>query len=138
MEILDPERRRYQPVVTLEAFAGQSWCCEKVKEILSQDLWIKDLIALPFGFFKRVIGSLRRQGMKEKYVSPIVVFYANKWVLSKKTRQFWENSGERNGENDEKGYSRKKGYSRSFITYTYKKGYSRNIAQSKPKCYAET
>ncbi|XP_057507800.1 BTB/POZ domain-containing protein At5g48130 [Actinidia eriantha] len=102
MEILDPERRRYQPVVTLEALAGQAWCCEKVKEILSQDLWIKDLIALPFGFFKRVIGSLRRQGMKEKYVSPIVVFYANKWVLSKKTRQFWENSGERNGENDGK------------------------------------
>ncbi|GFS29583.1 phototropic-responsive NPH3 family protein [Actinidia rufa] len=72
MEILDRERRRYQSVVTLEAFAGQAWCCEKVKEILSQDLWIKDLIALPFGFFKR------------------------------KTHQFWENSGERNGENDEK------------------------------------
>lgn len=50
-----------------------------------QELWIKDLIALPFDFFKRVIGSLRRQGMKEKYVSPIIVFYANKWLLSRKT-----------------------------------------------------
>lgn len=95
MEILDPERRRDQPVVTLETLASQTWSCETVKEIVNQDLWIKDLIALPFGFFKRIIGSLRRQGMKEKYVSPIIVFYANKWVLSKKTRQFWENSGEK-------------------------------------------
>ncbi|KAA8526585.1 hypothetical protein F0562_008212 [Nyssa sinensis] len=100
MEILDPERRRDQPVVTLEALAGQAWSSERVKELVSQDLWIKDLIALPFGFFERIIGSLRRQGMKEKYVSPIVVFYTNKWVLSKKTHQFWENSGERNGAND--------------------------------------
>ncbi|CAK7349097.1 unnamed protein product [Dovyalis caffra] len=95
MEILDPERRRDKPVVTLEALAGQAWSCEAVKEIVSHELWIKDLIALPFGFFKRIIGSLRRQGMKEKYVSPIVVFYANKWVLSKKTMQYWESSGER-------------------------------------------
>jgi hypothetical protein len=95
MEILDPERRRDRPVVTLEALAGQAWSCEAANEILSQELWIKDLIALPFGFFKRIIGSLRRQGMKEKYVSPIVVFYANKWVLSKKTIQYWESSGER-------------------------------------------
>lgn len=95
MEILDPERRRDQPVLTLETLASQTWGCETVKEIVCQDLWIKDLIALPFGFFKRIIGSLRRQGMKEKYVSPVIVFYANKWVLSKKTRQFWENSGEK-------------------------------------------
>ncbi|KAK9285691.1 hypothetical protein L1049_024890 [Liquidambar formosana] len=100
MEILDPERRRQQPVVTLEALASQAWSCETVKEIVSQDLWIKDLIALPYGFFKRIIGSLRRQGMKEKYVSPIIVFYANKWILSKKTRQFWENSGEKEGSDD--------------------------------------
>lgn len=100
MEILDPERRRDQPVVTLEALASQAWSCETVKEIVSQDLWIKDLIALPFVFFKRIIGSLRRQGMKEKYVSPIIVFYTNKWVLSKKTHQFWENSAERIGDDD--------------------------------------
>ncbi|XP_030928596.1 BTB/POZ domain-containing protein At5g48130 [Quercus lobata] len=100
MEILDPERRRDQPVVTLEALASQAWSCETVKEMVSQDLWIKDLIALPFVFFKRIIGSLRRQGMKEKYVSPIIVFYTNKWVLSKKTHQFWENSAERIGDDD--------------------------------------
>ncbi|KAF6149632.1 hypothetical protein GIB67_011241 [Kingdonia uniflora] len=91
MEILDPERRRETPIITLEHLASRAWSCETVKEVASQDLWIKDLIALPFGFFKRIIGSLRRQGMKEKYVSPIIVFYANKWVLSKKTHQFWEN-----------------------------------------------
>uniref|UniRef100_A0A2C9UP56 NPH3 domain-containing protein n=1 Tax=Manihot esculenta TaxID=3983 RepID=A0A2C9UP56_MANES len=95
MEILDPERRRDKPVVTLESLADQAWSCETAKEIVIHDLWIKDLIALPFGFFRRIIGSLRRQGMKEKYVSPIIVFYANKWVLSNKTRQFWENSGNR-------------------------------------------
>lgn len=77
MEILDPERRRDQPVVTLEALSTQRWTSEMVQETLTQDVWIKDLIALPFGFFKRVIGSLRRQGMKEKYVSPVVLFYAN-------------------------------------------------------------
>lgn len=100
MEILDPERRRDQPVVTLETLAGQSWSCETMKEIVSQELWIKDLIALQFGFFRRIIGSLRRQGMKERYVSPIIVFYANKWVLSKKTLQFWENSGEKVADSD--------------------------------------
>lgn len=94
MEILDPESRRDTPVVTLEELASQAWSCEIMKDIVSQDLWMKDLIALPFDFFKRVIGSLRRQGMKEKYVSPIIVFYANKWVLSKKTIQFWESSCE--------------------------------------------
>ncbi|MED6205309.1 hypothetical protein PIB30_016694 [Stylosanthes scabra] len=82
MEILDPERKRDTPVVTLDELASQSWSCEIVRQ---QDLWMKDLIALPFDFFKRVIGSLRRQGMKEKYVSPIIVFYANKWLLSKKS-----------------------------------------------------
>ncbi|XP_002533866.2 BTB/POZ domain-containing protein At5g48130 [Ricinus communis] len=100
MEILDPERRRDKPVVTLEALAGQAWSRETAKEMVIQDLWIKDLIALPFGFFRRIIGSLRRQGMKEKYVSPVIVFYANKWVLSNKTRQFWENSGDRLGNVD--------------------------------------
>ncbi|KAK4577072.1 hypothetical protein RGQ29_027543 [Quercus rubra] len=100
MEILDPERRRDQPVVTLEALASQTWSCETVKEMVSQELWIKDLIALQSVFFKRIIGSLRRQGMKEKYVSPIIVFYTNKWVLSKKTHQFWENSTERIGDDD--------------------------------------
>ncbi|KAK1396160.1 hypothetical protein POM88_006023 [Heracleum sosnowskyi] len=94
MEILDPERRRNQPVVTLEVLARQAWSCQKVEEIVRQDLWIKDLIALPFGFFKRIIGSLRRQGMREKYVSPIVLFYADKWILSTKTRQ---SLGDKNG-----------------------------------------
>ncbi|KAH7842741.1 hypothetical protein Vadar_008620 [Vaccinium darrowii] len=102
MEILDPDRRRFEPVVTLEALTSQAWSCETGREILNQDLWIKDLIALPFVFFKRVIGSLRRQGMKEKNVSPIIVFYANKWLVSKKTRQYWENSGERNEDKDGK------------------------------------
>ncbi|KAF5726493.1 hypothetical protein HS088_TW22G00171 [Tripterygium wilfordii] len=101
MEILDPERRRDKPVVTLEALASQAWNCETVKEIVSQDLWIKDLIALPFGFFKRIIGSLRRQGMKEKYVSPIIVFYANKWVISQKTNKFWESYREKVGDDDD-------------------------------------
>ncbi|XP_043690948.1 BTB/POZ domain-containing protein At5g48130 [Telopea speciosissima] len=97
MEILDPERRRERPVVTLDALANRAWSFEAVKEIAGQDLWIKDLIALPFEFFKRIIGSLRRQGMKEKYVSPLIVFYANKWVLSKKTNQFWLNMDESDG-----------------------------------------
>lgn len=90
MEILDPERRREKPTVTLEALANQQqpWNSETVKEMVKQDLWIKDIIALPFTFFKRIIGSLRRQGMKEKYVSPIILFYANKWIISTKTSQF--------------------------------------------------
>ncbi|XVF31877.1 hypothetical protein REPUB_Repub17cG0032200 [Reevesia pubescens] len=100
MEIFDPENRWDQPVVKLEELAGEAWSCERVKAIASKDLWIKDLIDLPFGFFKRIIGSLRRQGMKENYVTPIVVFYENKWVPSKKTRQFWENSGEKIGDSD--------------------------------------
>ncbi|XP_021864662.2 BTB/POZ domain-containing protein At5g48130 [Spinacia oleracea] len=97
MEILDPERKKKKATVSLEALAAQPWNINiklVVKEITSSDqdhVWINDLIALPFGFFKRIIGSLRRQGMKEKYVSPIIVFYASKWVInSKKTRQFWE------------------------------------------------
>lgn len=96
MEILDPERRRDQPVVTMEALACKPWSDQMVKDIVSQDLWIKDLIALPLAFFKRVIGSLRRQGMKEKYVSPIILFYAHKWVLLKKKRMFSHNSGKEN------------------------------------------
>ncbi|CAL0315943.1 unnamed protein product [Lupinus luteus] len=98
MEILDPERRRDTPVITLEELASQAWSCEIMKDIVSQELWMKDLIALPFDFFKRVVGSLRRQGMKEKYVSPIIVFYANKWLLYKKTHQFCESSCEKTWE----------------------------------------
>ena len=102
MEILDPEQKKDWPVTTLQATltGTASWSCELVKEMASRDLWIKDLIALPFEFFKRIIGSLRRQGMKEKYVSPLVVFYANKWVISKKTHKFWENTDEKDGNND--------------------------------------
>nr|GMD30135.1 BTB/POZ domain-containing protein At5g48130 [Ipomoea batatas] len=90
MEILDPERRRDHPIVTLEALAvamadEPAWSSQNqtLKQILRQDLWIKDLIALQFPFFKRVIASLRRQGMKEKYVSPIILFYANEWAISR-------------------------------------------------------
>ncbi|PIN11861.1 hypothetical protein CDL12_15534 [Handroanthus impetiginosus] len=97
MEILDPERRRDQPVITLEALAPRPWSYEMVKDIISQDLWIKDLIALPLAFFKRVIGSLRRHGMKEKYVSPIILFYADKWVLSKMKCKFLHNFGMEDG-----------------------------------------
>ncbi|CAN6701856.1 unnamed protein product [Malus baccata var. baccata] len=75
MEILDHERRHETPVLTLEALGTGNWSCETGREIMNQDLWIKDLI----------------------YLSPIIVFYANKWVLSTKTLQFWENSGQRIG-----------------------------------------
>ncbi|KAJ8424929.1 hypothetical protein Cgig2_027942 [Carnegiea gigantea] len=99
MEILDPERKQGHPLVSLEALTAQPWSTLAMKEVVaSQDLWIKDLIALPFPFFKRVVRSLRRQGMKEKYVSPIILFYANKWVLSKKTRRFWECLCDQNGD----------------------------------------
>lgn len=93
MEILDPERRRDTPIVTMEDLANsQAWSCGMMKDFVvsQEDLWMKDLIALPFDFFKRVVGSLRRQGMKEKFVSPIIVFYAHKWILSKKRNQFIE------------------------------------------------
>ncbi|PKA58210.1 BTB/POZ domain-containing protein [Apostasia shenzhenica] len=73
MEMLDPEQQREGPV------------------------WVKDLIALPFDFFKRIIASMRRQGMEEKYVSPLIVFYGNKWVLSKKTYRYWESREENYG-----------------------------------------
>ncbi|XP_047311570.1 BTB/POZ domain-containing protein At5g48130 [Impatiens glandulifera] len=85
MEVLDPEKRRDHPVVGLfESLVGKNWSSgrERVKDILNQEIWINDLIDLPFGYFKRLIGSLRRQGMKEKYVVPIIVFFANKWLLS--------------------------------------------------------
>ncbi|KAL8150985.1 hypothetical protein V2J09_020793 [Rumex salicifolius] len=91
MEILDPEGRHDKSILSLEPLSSlHPWSSDKAKEIVCQDLWIKDLITLPFEFFKRVVCSLRRQGMKEKYVSPIVVFYANKWIISTKTRKFWE------------------------------------------------
>lgn len=64
MEILDPDRRAEQP------------------QGITPDLWIQDVIALPLAFFKRLIASLRRQGMREKYVTPILLFHAHKWVLS--------------------------------------------------------
>ncbi|KAF7007815.1 hypothetical protein CFC21_022711 [Triticum aestivum] len=97
MEILDPEQRRDQPGVDdagARGLVGRRWDAEVVKELAARDLWIKDLIALPFEFFKRIVQALRRQGMKEKYVSPVVLFYANKWVLSKKTHKFWASTDE--------------------------------------------
>lgn len=79
MEILDPERRREKPVVImLEGLVNQPWEYTTVENIINQDTWIKDLTDLPFDFFRQVIGSLRRQGMKERYVSPLIVFYASK------------------------------------------------------------
>jgi hypothetical protein len=106
MEILDPEQSRDQPGVddaAARGLVGRRWDAEVVKELAARDLWIKDLIALPFEFFKRIVQALRRQGMKEKYVSPVVLFYANKWVLSKKTHKFWastDESGDGGGETD--------------------------------------
>lgn len=97
MEILDPEREREGPLLSLQVMVGRVWNCEKAKEIAGQDLWVKELIALPFEFFKRIIRSLRNQGMEEKYVSPLIVLYANKWVLSKKTHKYLENTDENNG-----------------------------------------
>ncbi|XP_078156165.1 phototropic-responsive NPH3 family protein [Carex rostrata] len=100
MEILEPERRTNSPALSMQGLTGRNWNCEIVKERAGQDLWIKDLIALPFEFFKQIIGSLRRQGMREKYVDPIIMFYANKWVLSKKTHKFWEETSDENGIED--------------------------------------
>ncbi|KAG2646481.1 hypothetical protein PVAP13_2KG511800 [Panicum virgatum] len=102
MEILDPEQRRDQPgAVGARELVGRRWDAELVKELAARDLWIKDLIALPFEFFERIVQALRRQGMKEKYVSPVVLFYANKWVLSKKTHKFWATTDEAvDGETD--------------------------------------
>ncbi|ERM99642.1 BTB/POZ domain-containing protein At5g48130 [Amborella trichopoda] len=96
MEVLDPEQRG-KPVPNLQALANQPWNSETVREIAGKELWIKDLIALPFGIFERIIGSMRRQGMEEKFVSPIIVFYANKWVLSRKTHLYLETMSENNG-----------------------------------------
>lgn len=90
MEILDPEGRREKPTAAFDALAGKAWSCKTATSIVSKELWIKDVIALPLSFFKRIIGSLRRQGMKEKYVTPIIIFYANKWVLSSNTPHFCE------------------------------------------------
>lgn len=101
MEILDPEHKKDWPVTSLQSLTGHSWSCELVKEMASRDLWIKDLVALPFEFFKRIISSLRRQGVKEKYVSPLIVFYANKWVLSKKTHKFWQSTDGKDGGADD-------------------------------------
>lgn len=81
MEILDPERRREQPLVTMTLQAWP-WRESMVRDMMSRDAWIGDVVALPLLFFKRVIASLRRQGMKEKYVSPIILLYAHKRVLS--------------------------------------------------------
>uniref|UniRef100_A0ACD5UL24 Uncharacterized protein n=1 Tax=Avena sativa TaxID=4498 RepID=A0ACD5UL24_AVESA len=98
MEILDPEQTRDQPGAAARGLVGRRWDAELIKELAARDLWIKDLIALPFDFFKRIVQALRRQGMKEKYVSPVVLFYANKWVLSKKTHKFWASSTDETGD----------------------------------------
>lgn len=78
MEILDPDRRRGQPLVT----AAWPWSQSTVREMMSRDAWIEDVISLPLPFFKRVVASLGRQGMKDKYVGPIILMYAHRYVLS--------------------------------------------------------
>ncbi|GJN32907.1 hypothetical protein PR202_gb21450 [Eleusine coracana subsp. coracana] len=100
MEILDPEQRREHHLASAASLAGRRWDDELVKELAARDLWVKDLIALPLAFFGRIVRALRRQGMREKYVSPVLLFYANKWVLSEKTRKFWAASA---GEEEDGG-----------------------------------
>ena len=63
--------------------------CQGARQLTPCELWIKDLITLPFQFFKQIVQVLPRQGMKENYVSPVVLFYATNLVLSKKTHKFW-------------------------------------------------
>ncbi|CAL5084979.1 unnamed protein product [Urochloa decumbens] len=101
-ELLIVSRCVDPPAPSRRALAGCRWDAELVKELAARDLWIKDLIALPFEFFGRIVRALRRQGMKEKYVSPVVLFYANKWVLSKKTHKFWASTDDEavDGETD--------------------------------------
>ncbi|GLJ45670.1 hypothetical protein SUGI_0961270 [Cryptomeria japonica] len=81
MEVLDPEHTR-----TRSAMAAECQFCSELstsfREATAKDWWIKDLLVLPFQLFERIIASMRRQGMKEKYVSPVIIMYANKWILS--------------------------------------------------------
>lgn len=43
----------------------------------AKDWWVKDFLALPFKLFERIIASIRKKGMKEKFVIPIIIMYAN-------------------------------------------------------------
>ncbi|KAG6422639.1 hypothetical protein SASPL_113016 [Salvia splendens] len=73
MEILDPEQGREQ---ALQLHEPWPWRDAAVGDVVSRDVWILDVIALPFAFFKRVIASLRRQAIEEKYVCTIILLYA--------------------------------------------------------------
>eukprot|EP01018_Ginkgo_biloba_P017576 Gb_32071 [translate_table: standard] len=93
MEVLDPEHRRTRPGISSSAPPQcQFWSdlSASLREATAKDWWIKDLLALPFQLFERIIASIRRQGMEEKFVSPVIVMYANKWILSKKTHQMYD------------------------------------------------
>ncbi|XP_057796714.1 BTB/POZ domain-containing protein At5g48130 isoform X2 [Salvia miltiorrhiza] len=81
MEILDPERRPGQ-ALQLQLQACWPWSDAVVGDVMSRDVWMRDVVALPVAFFKRVIASLRRQGMKEKYVSTIILLYAHRYSSS--------------------------------------------------------
>ncbi|CAA7393312.1 unnamed protein product [Spirodela intermedia] len=86
MEVLDPEQRSDWPDAALRALAWGPWSSSSAVEgTAGETLWVKDLVALPFQLFKRIVGSLRRQGMEEKYVIPIVIIYANRWLVPEKT-----------------------------------------------------
>ncbi|KAH9328961.1 hypothetical protein KI387_001069, partial [Taxus chinensis] len=84
MEVLDPEHTRTKSGIAPEC---QFWSeiGASFRETTAEDRWITDLLALPFLFFERIIASIRRQGMKEKFVSPVIVMYANKWILSNRS-----------------------------------------------------
>ncbi|KAK4791876.1 hypothetical protein SAY86_022311 [Trapa natans] len=49
----------------LDGLVNRPWSCELANEIVRRGIWIKDLISLPFEFFKRIDGSERRECMKE-------------------------------------------------------------------------
>lgn len=80
MEVFDPEHRRTKPGMRLVSDISSS-----LRDATAKDWWVKDLLALPFKLFERIIASIRKKGMKEKFVSPVIIMYANKWILSNNT-----------------------------------------------------
>ncbi|KAK4758969.1 hypothetical protein SAY87_020270 [Trapa incisa] len=54
----------------LDGLVNRPWSCELANEIVRRGIWIKDLISLPFEFFKRIVGSERRECMKEMQILP--------------------------------------------------------------------
>eukprot|EP00253_Pinus_taeda_P010924 PITA_10924 len=80
MEVFDPEHGRTKPGTRLVSDIGS-----RLRDATAKDWWVKDLLALPLNLFERIIASIRKKGMKEKFVSPVLIMYANKWVLSNNT-----------------------------------------------------